>query len=80
MLADGRSFRDVEELRELLLSDEDALARNVTRQLVIYATGSGIQFSDRSELERIVNSTKASNHGLRSLIQAVVLSELFQSK
>jgi hypothetical protein len=78
VLADGRSFHDISELRKLLLSDPDAIARNVCRQLVIYATGSGIRFSDRDEISRIVAKTKTSDHGLRSIVREVVLSELFR--
>ena len=79
-LADGRKFSDVNGLRELLLQDEDALANNVAKQLMIYATGAGIRFSDRAALEAIVAKTRPSRHGLRSIVQEVVASELFQSK
>lgn len=80
VLADGRSFHDVNGLRELLLQDEDALARNVARQLLVYATGAGIRFSDRETLDAIVARTKPLNHGLRSLVQEVVASDLFRAK
>ncbi len=79
-LADGRKFADVNGLRTLLLADEDALARNLARQLLIYATGAGIRFSDRPGIEAIIVKTKPTHHGLRSLVQEVVASELFQSK
>ena len=46
-LADGQKFADFHGFRELLLKNEDALARNVARQLTIYATGAGIHFTDR---------------------------------
>ena len=80
VLADGRTFTDINSLRELLLKDEDALARNIARQLMIYATGAGIRFSDRTAIDAIVAKTKATNHGLRSILQEVVASELFQTK
>ena len=79
-LADGRSFRDVEELKKLLLTDEDAIARSLAQQLLVYATGSGIRFSDRDDVDAIVKKTKPSQHGLRSLIKEIVLSDLFHSK
>jgi len=79
-LADGRKFTDVNGLRALLLADPDALARNLARQLLIYATGAGIRFSDRAAIEAIVARTKPAQHGLRSLVQEVVASELFQTK
>lgn len=79
-LADGRRFEDINGLRQLLLQDEDALARNIARQLLIYATGAGIRFSDREAIDAIVTKTKPTQHGLRSLVQEVVASELFQTK
>lgn len=79
-LADGRKFTDVNSLRALLLADPDALARNLARQLMIYATGAGIRFSDRAALDGIVARTRTTQHGLRSLVQEVVASELFQTK
>lgn len=77
VLADGRAFKDIQELRQHLLADEDALARNVIRQLLVYATGRSLRFSDRDEIEAILTKTKSSHHGLRSLIQHVILSPLF---
>ena len=79
-LTDGRRFDDINGLRELLLQDEDALARNVARQLVIYATGAGIRFSDRAAIDDIVAKTRSTQHGLRSIVQEVVASDLFQMK
>ena len=79
-LTDGQKFADVSGLRALLLQDEDALARNVARQLLIYATGTGLRFSDRPAIEAIIAKTKPTHHGLRSLVEEVVASELFQSK
>jgi mono/diheme cytochrome c family protein len=80
MLADGRAFHDVEELKKLLLAEPDAVAANVARQLTIYATGAPIRFSDRASIDRIVAAAKPSNHGLRSLVKQVVLSDLFRTK
>jgi hypothetical protein len=79
-LADGRTFNDIQGLRTLLLQNEDALARNVARQLLIYATGAGVRFADRSAVEGIVEKTKPTKYGLSSLVQEVVASELFQTK
>lgn len=79
-LADGRRFTDVTSFRTLMLQDEDALARNVARQLMIYATGAGVRFSDREAIDAIIVKTKPTQHGLRSIVQAVVASELFQTQ
>ncbi|MBA3935989.1 MAG: DUF1592 domain-containing protein [Planctomycetes bacterium] len=79
-LADGRTFTDVNGLRALLLQDEDALARNLVRQLLIYATGTGIRFSDRAAIEAIIARTRPTHHGVRDLVLGVVSSPLFNTK
>lgn len=76
-LADGRKFDDIDGLRKLLLADRDQLARNIIRQLTIYATGAGVGFSDRDEIEAILSDTRERKHGLRSIIHAVVAGRTF---
>jgi len=80
VLPDGRKFDGIRDLKGLLLSDEEQLARNMAKQLVIFATGAPVRFSDRPQLEEIVRATKGDRYGLRSLVQQIVLSDLFRSK
>ncbi len=79
-LPDGRTFADVRQLKQCLASDRDGLARNLARQLIIFATGAPIRFSDRAGLEKIVQINRREGYGLRSLIHAVVQSDLFLNK
>jgi hypothetical protein len=79
-LPDGRTFKDVRDLKALLLADPVPIARNVARQLAVYATGAPIRFSDREQIERILQRTKAGDYGLRSLVRELVQSDLFQMK
>ncbi len=80
VLLDGRTFRDVRELKGLLLEDERQLARNLARQLVVYATGAPVRFGDRAEVEGILDRTVPGHHGVRSLIHEIVQSPLFLNK
>ena len=80
MLPDGRQFHDVRELKQLLLADECQIARNLVRQLAVYATGAPVHFSDRAEIERILDDAKAGDYAVRTLIQGLVQSELFRNK
>ncbi len=79
-LADGKSFQDVRELKQILLRDERSLARNVACQLAIYATGAPISFSDRESIEQILDQASANHWGVRSIIHSIVQSELFLNK
>jgi len=79
-LADGRKFQNIDEFKRLLLEREDQVARNLTRNLLTYATGAGIQFADREVVETILAGLKSQGGGLRTLVHEIVQSQTFQSK
>lgn len=80
VLPDGRAFADVREFKRLLLADEAQLARNLTRQLTVYATGAPITFADRPMIEQILQHARASHYGVRTLLHEIVQSPLFLNK
>ena len=79
-LPDGRAFRDIKEFKRLLMRDEASVARNLARQLVVFATGAPVRFTDRGELEQILQRASARQYGVRTLVEEIVRSELFQTK
>lgn len=79
-LADGRSFRDIDQYKQLILEDKDQLARNLAEKLLAYGTGAAPTLADKPQIEKIVNGARDQNYGFRSLIHEVVQSTLFQSK
>ncbi|MBH54126.1 MAG: hypothetical protein CMI18_07245 [Opitutaceae bacterium] len=79
-LPDGRTFHDIRELKQLLLTDEEQLARNLVEQFVVYATGAPVRFSDREAVETILRKSKTQNYGVRTLISELVKSDLFLNK
>jgi hypothetical protein len=80
VLVDGRAFRNIDELKQLLLADKKTLARAITRRLVTYATGAEPTQADRDAIEEIVQAADGKNYGLRSLIHDIVASPLFLCK
>ena len=79
-MPDGRTFRDIRTLKGLLVDDEQQLARNLTRQLVVYATGAPVRFGDREHVEQILERAGPSHYGVRTLIHEIVQSDLFVNK
>lgn len=79
-LSDGRAFRDIAEFKRLLLDDRQQLVRCLTGKLLTYATGSGIRFSDRGDVERIVLAVENQGNGMRTLVHEVVKSHIFRTK
>ncbi len=79
-LPDGRAYRDVREFKQLIVQDEAPIARHLANRLVVYATGSAVNFSERPAIDRILARTAAGHYGVRSLVHEIVQSELFQMK
>jgi len=79
-LTDGRKFAGAGDLNTLLNAHPTKLAEAFVSHLSRYATGTEVSFADRAEIRRIVESTKKSGHGLRSLIHALAESELFNTQ
>ena len=79
-LPDGRKFHDIREFKGLILQDQTQIARNLARHLLVYATGAPIRFSDRAAVEQVVKQTKSDQYGVRSLVHAIVESDLFLNK
>lgn len=80
VLPDGRRFKNIDEYKELLLTDKDQLARNLAEKLLAYSTGAPPSRLDNAEIESIVGRVREENYGFRSLIHEVVRSAVFQSK
>ena len=78
--ADDRRFEGIRDFKELLLAEEEQVARHFISQLLVYATGGEIQFADREELDRIVQQTRNTQFAVRTIIHEVVQSELFRNK
>jgi len=79
-LPDGRQFADINELKQLLLTNPEQIARSVTEKLVTYATGQPVGYDDRHAVDQIIAEARSTDFGLRSLIHAVVASDLFRNK
>ena len=76
-LADGRRFRDVRDLKAIFAANPRQLARNLLHQLTVYATGTPVRFSDRAEIEKMLDSCAADGYRTRDLVHALVRSRVF---
>ncbi|MEE2963083.1 MAG: DUF1585 domain-containing protein [Acidobacteriota bacterium] len=76
----GDAFSDIEEYKAVLLNREiDQVARHLTSQLIVYATGAEIEFADRDSVERVLATLSGRDYPIRAMIQEVVKSDLFRS-
>jgi hypothetical protein len=79
-LPGGGDFQNISELKKLLLKDERQIARNLAKQLLVFATGAPIRFGDRPALEQILDKAKGNQYAVRGLIDEIVQSPLFLAK
>lgn len=79
-MSDGKKFSDFQQFRELIAENPEPLARNFCEKLMVYGTGSKIQFADRREIDKIVEQTADSDYGMRSLLHATIVSDIFLTK
>jgi mono/diheme cytochrome c family protein len=75
---DGREFRDMAEFKKLLLADPDRLARNLAAKLLTYAVGRSLTPADKLEIDAIVERTRGTKFGVRSLLHEVVQTRAFR--
>ena len=77
----GDTFAGIEEYKRLMLRhDVEQVARNLSAQLLVYATGAEIEFADRDAVEGIVARLRDDGYPIRTLIHEVVRSDLFGSR
>ena len=76
-LQDGARFKDVTDLKRILAADPRQLARNVLQQLTVYATGTPVRYSDRREIEKLLDACAADGYRVRDLLLALVQSRIF---
>ena len=77
---DGVSFDGIEDYKQWLMQQQDQIAGHFVSQLIAYSTGAEIQFADRDERDRMLEEARDGGYGIRSLIHAVVQSDLFRRK
>ena len=79
-LPDGRTFADIRGLKSLLAAEPRQLARNLLHQFTAYATGGPVRFSDRRDVEAILDASAATGYRVRDLLQGFVTSGIFRGR
>src|SRR6185436_7943707 len=74
-LPDGRSFTGPQALKSILKAQPDAFTETLTRKLLIYALGRGLEHSDDAAVKEIVGKVAADNYRISSLILGIVNSQ-----
>ncbi|MEO1615914.1 MAG: DUF1592 domain-containing protein [Planctomycetota bacterium] len=76
----GASFANFVEFRDQLSKQDARLAKAFVTKLLTFATGRHMGFSDRPEINRIVQDAAKEGYRTTDLLHAVIASHLFQTK
>lgn len=79
-LPDGQTFADIRALKALLVASPRQLARNLLHQFTAYATGCPVRFSDRRDIEAILDACAADGYRVRDLLHGFVACGIFRGR
>lgn len=79
-LPDGRAFQTPEEFKKLLLADIDTFNAAFIEKIATYGLRRSMSFDDREGLMKIAAASKAKDYRLKDIVEAFVLSDLFQMR
>ncbi len=79
-LPDGRKFANAQEFKKLLMKDLNAFNATFVEKLAIYGMRRTLTFDDRDELKKIAKAGRERDYRVKDIIEAFVLSELFQKR
>jgi hypothetical protein len=80
VMADGRTFNGPEELKMLLLSEKEKIARNLSSRMLSYALGRSVLFTDEPALKKLDAALLENNFNPDIFLVELVKSYPFRMK
>ncbi len=80
VLIDGRRFADACEFKKLLVADLDKFNATFIEKLATFATRRVMTVGDHDALLSLAKQSKAADYRLQAIVEALVLSDLFQQR
>ena len=77
---DGRAYENPEEFKQLLAGDLDRFAEAFVDQLATFALRRVMTIDDRAQIKAIAEASKHDGYRLRTVIEQLVMSELFRKR
>ena len=79
-LPDGRAYNGPGEFKRLLAQDVDRFAEAFVEQLATFALRRVMTIDDAAQIKAITQASKQKNYQLRTVIENLVMSDLFQKR
>ncbi len=80
MLPNGLAFQGPDDFKELLAKDLDRFAEAFVEQLATFALRRVMTIDDTESIKAIAKASKADGYRLRTVVENLVLSDLFQKR
>ena len=72
-------FDGFESFRKLLMKNKQMVVRCVAEKMMTYALGRGLDFADDDRIDSMTENIKRQDHGLKALVEQIVLSDAFHT-
>ncbi len=79
-LPDGRAYHGADEFKHLLIQDIDRFAEAFVEQLATYSLRRVMTIDDAAQIKNIAQASKRDDYKLRTVIENLVLSDLFRKR
>ena len=79
-LPGDESFSSPIELIRILTKRQDRFCRSLSRKMLVYSLGRGLEFNDRCAIDRIVAACREDGFRFQAMVIAVVQSEPFRMR
>lgn len=80
MFPDGTSFSGPAGLKDFLLAKKREFCRCLTEKMMTFALGRGLEPTDRSTIERIVDRLESQDYKVSILVAGIVTSDAFRQR
>ncbi len=79
-LPGGLKFKGPKELKQILVQKNDLFSRNLTEKMMTYGIGRGLEYYDKSSVDRIVNVLAKNDFRFSTLVIEIVKSDPFRMR
>jgi hypothetical protein len=77
-MPEGSSFKGVVELKAMLGQKKDLFSRCLTKKLMTYALGRGVEYYDQRAVEKIVSALESNDYKFSTLVIGIAKSDPFR--
>ncbi len=79
-LPDGRAYHGADEFKQLLVQDIDRFGEAFVEQLATYSLRRVMTIDDAAQIKNITQASKRDDYKLRTVIENLILSDLFRKR